>query len=159
VLRSGHNLYASRFWNLISQNRDASVHLEHIAAVVESFPLSGDKIPRHSQFTHQICLYRHEYSTLVHQAHKCDSETCNDVYLLPMDALNDVYADSDLHSWKQSAWSIHPHRLCGSSEGYIAISHVRSDGTAVVANGVWRVNKCLFDFFPGVASEGIVREF
>ncbi|KAF7538950.1 hypothetical protein G7054_g2538 [Neopestalotiopsis clavispora] len=134
---------------------------------------------QHSMCTDQHCSMSVMNSTLARQAHKCDNEDCGqDIHFSP-EALNTTFAQlpkDALTTWYNSAWQIRQGnadtifsrfftmfsflpppvpkimRLCDeNSGGYMAISHVWSDGTGVGMKRPGSVNRCLFEYFRTIA--------
>ncbi len=152
-------------------NRLWNVALQATYGVAELLPLARMAIEHgntaqngnHLNCTEQLCLYSHENSTVVKQAHKCSAGVCNNETRFPSNIVNDVFArdlrsseSSALHQWCQSAWRIRPSAgsmaLCDSNEPYLAISHVWRDGTGGGMKDAGVVNTCLFDFFAELAT-------
>ncbi|KAI0532028.1 hypothetical protein GGR58DRAFT_523624 [Xylaria digitata] len=135
-------------------NRLWKVALQATYGVAELLPLARMAIEHentaqggnHLNCTEQLCLYSHENSTIVKQAHKCPAGVCNNETRFPSNIVNDC----------QSAWPIRPSAgsmtLCDSNEPYLAISHVWRDGTGGGMKNAGVVNTCLFDFFAEIVT-------
>ncbi|RYC63465.1 hypothetical protein CHU98_g2749 [Xylaria longipes] len=153
-------------------NRLWNVALQATYGVAELLPLTRMAIDHrntaqdgnHLNCTEQLCLYSHENSTIVKQAHKCPLGTCESELRFPIKAVNNMFAkdlnspgSSMFHKWCQSAWRTQPSSgsmtLCDPGDSYLAISHVWRDGTGGGMKDAGVVNECLFDFFAKLATD------
>ncbi|KAF3933742.1 hypothetical protein ABW19_dt0206451 [Dactylella cylindrospora] len=101
----------------------------------------------HEQCTDGFCATSKMDSTKVDQLHHCDGEECQKQGRLLFDPklLND-----SIKNGGRTVWSLSEPFEVYQSGGYVAISHVWSDGTGVGLQPVGQVNKCLFDYFAGL---------
>lgn len=144
------NICKHRLWNLVNVSDRKQSDLPDIIEIIkvhESFLNQKD----HKDCTPGKCQGAHMNSELVGQLHKCgeeDSQERKDCQQLifPVDLL-----ETALELGKSTVWLCAGTRLSMPNDDYIAISHVWSDGTGVGAKDPGSVNKCLFEFFAGLA--------
>ncbi|KAI1503890.1 hypothetical protein F5X99DRAFT_79265 [Biscogniauxia marginata] len=158
-----HGLCPNRLWNVALQTTYGVAELLPLTRIATEHRNAAQD-GNHLNCTEQLCLYSHENSTIVKQAHKCPSSTCGGELRFPSKTVNDMFA-KDLespgspafHKWCQSAWRIQPSAgsmaLCDPSEPYLAISHVWRDGTGGGMKDAGMVNECLFAFFAKYATD------
>jgi hypothetical protein len=167
---SEHGYCKTRLWNVANQGPRAVADLIHVASLALTSVKRVQK-RRHADCTEQYCLFSNDNSTLIKQSHKCKTPRCEDQMTFPPSILNQSFAQIhgpiSPHTWFQTAWNLFPEStsqtssedpkeiptLCGQQEGYMAISHVWSDGTGVGMKTPGQVNRCLYTFFEKIAKQ------
>ena len=103
----------------------------------------------HELCTFDFCEYSQRDFTAIQQRHECKEASC---MLLrgrfPREILNEAASHG-----KSTVWKLAGDTMLEASLPYMAVSHVWSDGTGA---GAWRdgaVNKCLYNFFRGIAEQ------
>ena len=151
----------NRLWNLSFPSAHGILELSHLAELALGFSQEGN----HKDCTEQLCLYSHNNSTLVEQIHKCppsERDKCTEV-CFPPEALNIMFSSSSTPltngvaasqdiAWQWPGGVLAP-RLIRNGQQYMAISHVWSDGTGAGLKKPGTANRCLVDFFSGLATE------
>lgn len=164
-------LCPNRLWNVSLLGPRGIADIRHIASMmIESPSLTRHDHSRHRDCTLQSCLFNHDNSTLVQQAHKCASGDCKQATGFPPDLLNGAWHKTPeldgLHkvskqsrgtsSWVPTSWQTSATgapSLCTPGQSYMAISHVWSDGTGTGMKEPGRVNSCLAKYFQQLAIE------
>ncbi|GAP84739.1 hypothetical protein SAMD00023353_0800430 [Rosellinia necatrix] len=158
---SEYGICLNRLWNVSLQSPNGITDISHVVDTALGAPLLGTK-GKHSECTEEHCLYSHENSTLVRQAHKCPSGNCTDELIFPPDKLNVAFKNVKISSgqptWYNTAWRLQTRKahgeafaLCDSNTGYMAISHVWADGTGAGMKSPGQVNSCLYEYFKKIA--------
>ena len=141
-------LCQKRIWEVIKYSHDGDMELVPLVRALEHLPQLRHK--GHESCSAGFCEDASKNYTSVTQLHKClnpwycvttNEEMFNQRLLVA--ALNG--------NTMTTAWSLDGMSLVAQDMGYLAVSHVWSDGTGV---GAWRagqVNKCLWDFFVAMA--------
>ena len=137
-----------RVWNFARSSRDGELELVPIVGALQNLPqLRHDG---HGSCTSGFCEYAILNFTSVTQLHKClDSKSC-------VTTTDEIFNQSLLvaalkgHTMT-TAWALDGMSLVAPDKSYLAVSHVWSDGTGAGAWQAGRVNKCLWDFFKGIA--------
>ncbi|KAJ2994718.1 hypothetical protein NUW58_g1476 [Xylaria curta] len=171
-----YGMCLNRLWNVSLQSPNGVADISHVVDTALGAPLLGIK-GKHSECTEEHCLYSHENSTLVKQAHKCPSGKCTDEITFPPEKLNHAFENVNTSSnsliWYNTAWRVQtggerdrsrPLRkiipsiqlgeklaLCNLDTSYMAISHVWSDGTGVGMKSPGLVNTCLYEYFRKIS--------
>jgi tetratricopeptide (TPR) repeat protein len=140
----------NRLWNLVNvSDRKQSDLPDIIEAIEPHAPSLSHK--NHQDCTPSKCQWAHANSETVVQLHKCEvtqeTDCKKEQMIFPVDLL-----ETALELGKSTAWLCNTVRLSMPSDPYIAISHVWSDGTGVGAKNPGSVNRCLFEFFAGIAT-------
>jgi hypothetical protein len=147
----------NRLWNLTigggeREEVDLPVFMKTVGAHSAQFmDYSGHE--NHHACTAEVCCLSNIDSTRVKQLHKCSTGDCGEPLSFPTSELGKNY--------RRVTWWIDdidgaenlPYVVQESQTQYMAISHVWSDGTGVGIQGDGRVNRCLFEYFRGVAKE------
>lgn len=107
----------------------------------------------HEQCTFDFCEHSRIDFTSVAQRHECCEGHCGN-YSFPLDQLIDRVERDRFTAWKLvSASPDDAPSLLDSTHPYMAVSHVMADGTGAGIWGPGKVNKCLYEFFCGIARE------
>ncbi|KAL2872614.1 uncharacterized protein BJX67DRAFT_376414 [Aspergillus lucknowensis] len=133
-------------WNLVQSSERKEAELldlsESIRPLARKFKMKGHELCAWSK-----CQLAHRNSTNTTQLHKCSTRhTCGEINL-PMQLIGDAVEQGHPTAWRPDGKG-----LCKESEGYIAISHVWSDGTGAGGKRPGTVSTCLFDFFRNTAT-------
>ncbi|PWY94986.1 hypothetical protein BO94DRAFT_571631 [Aspergillus sclerotioniger CBS 115572] len=141
------DLCKNRVWNLVNVSDRKHGDLPDIVTAIarhgESLSHAG-----HQKCTPSKCQGAQMDSTKVGQLHKCTEPVNCAQTLFPVELLL-----TNLELGKRTAWLCETRRLCSSSDSYIALSHVWSDGTGVGVQDAGSVNSCLFNFFADIAAQ------
>ena len=110
----------------------------------------NSEFDNHEHCTFDFCEYSRRDFTAVEQRHECfEKRECVQLqYMFPRDTLTRA-AEAGV----STAWNLSGESLITSPEPYMAISHVWSDGTGTGSWSEGEVNKCLYDFFCGIANQ------
>lgn len=118
-----------------------------------SVPSHNRQHHEHEQCTFDFCEHSRIDFTSVVQLHEGHKGSCG-YYKFPLDQLIDRVDKGRLTAWKvASGGGDDAPSLLGSTQPYMAISHVWADGTGAGMSGPGIVNKCLYDFFSGIARD------
>ena len=134
-------------------------HREHkvLRGSIQDMPLVRDQEVDHHDCTAEICNFSSIDSTRVRQLHKCLLvQDCGEALSFPSSEFQNPYERFTwwLDDTKDIAdKSCVPYVKQECQGGYLAISHVWSDGTGAGVQGEGRVNRCLFDYFRGIAKK------
>ena len=139
-----------RVWEVARYSHDGGTELVPLVRALEHLPQHRHE--GHESCSSGFCEDALKNYTSVTQLHKClhseDCVTTNDEMFnqsLLVAALNG--------NTMTTAWSLDGKSLVARDMGYLAISHVWSDGTGVGAWKAGQVNKCLWDFFVEMAED------
>ncbi|KAH0558812.1 hypothetical protein GP486_004548 [Trichoglossum hirsutum] len=118
-----------------------------------SVPSHDRQHHEHQQCTFDFCEHSRVDFTSVAQHHEGCEENCGN-YTFPLDQLTDRVEKGKFTAWKLASVLLDdPPSLLDSTRPYMAISHVWADGTGAGIWGPGKVNKCLYEFFCGIAHE------
>ncbi|KAJ2978564.1 hypothetical protein NUW58_g7456 [Xylaria curta] len=158
-----YGICPNRIWNISLQSPRGVADISSILRVATNMPLVGSKV-EHEECTDQHCLHSQDNSTIKVQSHKCqtgNSGACRDEMRFPSTSLNDLFGRqaeiSESPTWQNTAWRRRTRQddvpaVCKPDDGYIAISHVWSDGTGVGLKSPGQVNACLYGYFSDIAA-------
>ncbi|RYN22724.1 hypothetical protein AA0119_g11789 [Alternaria tenuissima] len=161
-------LCPNRIWNLSFQSPRGLADVPHLVeqgmlqfvSIDQSEPSSN-----HESCTDQNCLLSRLNTTVVPQTHRCRTGDCRAQTKFSIDLLNHVYRPNYYQKWRNTSWSLpksnnelqttYEPRLYDvddeHTEGYMALSHVWSDGTGGGNKDPGLVNQCLFNYFANIA--------
>ncbi|KAJ6186445.1 hypothetical protein N7519_007746 [Penicillium mononematosum] len=144
-------LCSFRFWNLVDLAERKETDLP---AIVNTLNVEDRRRAlrhkHHDKCAATKCQYSHKDSTKVDQLHICESDCGR--YAFPMDELGEALELGHTTAWSRDVGVVKPPHLHNPDKPYIAISHVWADGTGVGVQQIQgMVNKCLFDYFSGIA--------
>lgn len=116
-------------------------------------PSHSRQYNEHEQCTFDLCEQSRIDSTSVAQRHEdCDGK-CGK-YNFPLRLLDERIEKSKFTAWRLVSDSLDDTPpLLDSKNPYMALSHVWADGTGGGISGPGVVNKCLFNFFCGIARD------
>ena len=103
----------------------------------------------HTNCNAEVCCFSNIDSTRVKQLHKCSTEDCGEPLKFPSSEFDRPYQS---FTWWLDDGEDVP-KVTDDKRAYMAISHVWSDGTGGGVQGEGRVNRCLFNYFKGIAGE------
>ena len=139
-----------RVWEVVRYSSDGDMDLVPLMRALEQLPqLSHND---HKSCTPAFCEDASKNYTSVTQLHKClDPDNCVTTTSEMFDQRLLVTALNGNTS--TTAWKLDGMSLVAQGESYLAVSHVWSDGTGAGAWKAGQVNKCLWDFFVGLAGD------
>lgn len=153
------NICPNRLWNVLSVSprghMDAMALLEPVSQRGPPVDSEND----HGGCTEQHCIFTDVNSSAIQQLHKCTGERQDDDTVFPLGTIDKAFLQNGANdTFIRTAWQIKEHgeepSLLEAGKGYVAISHVWSDGTGNgLDKGPGRVNSCLFDFFARIAGK------
>ncbi|RMJ16648.1 hypothetical protein CDV36_003677 [Fusarium kuroshium] len=140
----------NRLWAIARGHQDGSL-TKLIRPLRDNEPMLGHA--DHEQCNYELCEHSRRDFTWVAQRHESEecrrdtSEACEPLrYRFPIEAL-----DEAAKARRPTAWRFDGQSIVEPGQGYLAVSHVWSDGTGT---GAWlerEVNGCLYDYFAAVA--------
>ncbi|KAJ5655031.1 hypothetical protein N7490_002034 [Penicillium lividum] len=145
-------LCPNRLWSIAGE--DLLNLLPRSKSMPSSLPKRRGNVNQGEQNNHELCTFDFcEHSqrdfTAIQQRHECKDADCMPLRgWFPRGILNEAASHG-----KSTVWSIAGNAMLEPPRPYMAVSHVWSDGTGA---GAWLdrgVNKCLYDFFRGIAEQ------
>jgi hypothetical protein len=119
-----------------------------------SVPSHNRQHHEHEQCTFDFCEHSRIDFTSVAQHHEGDCSRLCGSYTFPLNQLIDRVERGRFTAWKLVSGSLDDvPTLLDSTQPYMAVSHVWADGTGAGIWGPGIVNKCLYEFFCGIARE------
>ena len=103
----------------------------------------------HFDCNSEVCCFSNIDNTRVEQLHKCLGQDCGESLYFPPSEFNRL--DARFAWWLENG-EVTP-RVADAKRPYMAVSHVWSDGTGGGVQGEGQVNRCLFNYFKGVAEK------
>ncbi|RTE81542.1 hypothetical protein BHE90_003940 [Fusarium euwallaceae] len=140
----------NRLWAIARGHQDGSL-TKLIRPLRDNEPMLGHA--DHEQCNYELCEHSRRDFTWVAQRHESEdcrrdiSEACEPLrYRFSIETL-----DEAARARRPTAWRLDGQSMVEPGQGYLAVSHVWSDGTGT---GAWlerEVNGCLYDYFASVA--------
>ncbi|KAI0543626.1 hypothetical protein F4679DRAFT_567928 [Xylaria curta] len=144
-----------RIWAISAslQGRENSLPGLIPAVGMFSVPSHSRQHHEHEQCTFDFCEHSRVDFTSVAQHHEECEKQCTK-YVFPLELLGTRVDRDGFTAWKLISASLDDSpSLLNSTQPYMAISHVWADGTGAGIEGPGKVNKCLYEFFCGIARE------
>ena len=135
------------------QDRDGSLQLVNTCLNYKpEYPFDISQLQLESDHVDcnpEVCCFSNIDSTRVKQLHKCSTKDCGEPFKFPFSEFEQPYPR--FVWWLEN--SEDTAKVVDVKSPYMAISHVWSDGTGGGVQGGGRVNRCLFNYFKGIAEK------
>ena len=144
-----------RIWAVAASLPDKERSLPGLIPPVDTFTVPSHSGPHHEheQCTFGFCEHSRIDFTSVSQHHECDDTSgCGSRYVFNLPALDQRVERGTSTAWKLvSGKPDDVPSLLDPTQPYMAVSHVWADGTGAGNWPLGEVNRCLYDFFCGIA--------